>query len=444
VKILFLTDNFPPERNAPANRTYEHAVEWVRSGHDVTVVTTAPNFPSGTVFPGYKNRLYDCHVLDGIKVIRVLSYISPNRGFLRRVLDYASFGMAGCIAALLLSRPDVLITTSPQFFCAVGGWLASRIRRMPWIFELRDLWPASIRALGAVKQPLGLRLLEWLELRMYRDANAVVAVSPAFKRDLEKRGIDPEKVHVVMNGVNLTKFSPMAKDPQMLRDHGLEGKFIVGYLGTHGRSHALEYVIEAAKLLKDDPTIAFLFAGEGENRDKIVELAHSEKLGNVHFLPPQRHEEMPRLWSIHDVALIPLANVEVFRTVIPSKMFEAMAMGVPILMSVPQGEATALLNDSGSGLTIAPESAVMLADAIRRLAGSPSQCAALAEAGPRYAERFTRSAQAKAMLQLIARIVEPQSLAILPVYQLSAHIGQDRNESLMARTGSKVEKDSSN
>ena len=259
MKILFLSDNFPPEINAPATRTYEHAVEWVRAGHQVTVITTAPNFPEGRLFGGYRNRLAHSETMDGIEVIRVKTYITANEGFLKRTLDYVSFMFTGGLAALFHPRPDVIVTTSPQFFCAMAGWVVTRLRRLPWVFELRDLWPASIVAVGAMKKSRAIRLLEWIELRMYRDADAVVSVTHAFKTDLVRRGIDPAKIHVVLNGVDLSLYRPMPKDEALLDQFDLRGKFVVGYLGTHGMAHALDKVVDAATILRDHPDIVFLF-----------------------------------------------------------------------------------------------------------------------------------------------------------------------------------------
>jgi colanic acid biosynthesis glycosyl transferase WcaI len=181
MKILFLTDNFPPERNAPASRTHEHAIRWVRAGHEVTVITTAPNFPEGELLNGYRNRWYSREQIDGIRVIRVKSYITANDGFLKRTLDYMSFMVTGAVAALFQSRPDVLVSTSPQFFCAVAGWFVSRVRRLPWVFELRDLWPSAIVAVGAMRKGWSIRMLERLELAMYRAADLIVAVTQGLK-----------------------------------------------------------------------------------------------------------------------------------------------------------------------------------------------------------------------------------------------------------------------
>lgn len=236
--ILFLTDNFPPEGNAPATRTYEHATRWVEAGHKVTVITCAPNFPEGKVFDGFKNKLYDVSELDGIRVVRVKTYITANEGFVKRILDYMSFMATGFIAGLFQKKPDVIVATSPQFFCACAGWALSAVRRKPFVFELRDIWPASITAVGAMKDSFAIRMLERIEMFLYRRADSIVSVTHAFKKELIERGVNGEKIEVVLNGVDLTKYEPsLSKDSDLAKQYGLENKFVVGYIGTHGMAH---------------------------------------------------------------------------------------------------------------------------------------------------------------------------------------------------------------
>ncbi|WP_029859794.1 glycosyltransferase family 4 protein, partial [Vibrio parahaemolyticus] len=242
--ILFLTDNFPPEGNAPATRTYEHAIRWVRAGHKVTVVTCAPNFPEGKVFEGYKNTWYQKHDIDGINVVRVKTYITANEGFLKRILDYISFMITGFLAGLFQKKVDVIVATSPQFFCACAGWALSTAKRKPFVFELRDIWPASITAVGAMKDSFAIRMLEKIELFLYRKADSIISVTHSFKDELIKRGINGEKVDVVLNGVDLTRYKPtIGKDSELEIHYNLEGKFVAGYIGTHGMAHGLEHIV---------------------------------------------------------------------------------------------------------------------------------------------------------------------------------------------------------
>ena len=366
--ILFLTDNFPPEGNAPATRTYEHAIRWVKAGHTVTVITCAPNFPEGKVFDGFKNRWYQTHDVDGINVVRVKTFITANEGFVKRILDYMSFMVTGFIAGLFQKKPDVIVATSPQFFCACAGWALSAVRRKPFVFELRDIWPASITAVGAMKDSFAIRMLERIEMFLYRRADSIVSVTHAFKKELIERGVDGEKIKVVLNGVDLTKYEPsLSKDASLAQQYGLEGKFVAGYIGTHGMAHGLEHIVDVAERLQSNDDIRVVFAGGGAARQKVVDLVEKKQLKNVVLIDRQPKEMMPKLWSLCDVSLVPLVNSDLFKTVIPSKIFECMGMGIPTIMSVPEGEATAIIRETNSGLVVESESVDQITAAILKL-----------------------------------------------------------------------------
>jgi glycosyltransferase involved in cell wall biosynthesis len=287
--------------------------------------------------------------------------------------------------------------------------MVSRLRSLPWVFELRDLWPASIVAVGAMKKSVLIRLLERIELRMYRDADVVVSVTQAFKADLVRRGIDATKIHVVLNGVDLSRYRPIPKDEELVQRLGLRGKFVVGYLGTHGMAHALDKVVDAVTLLRDHARIVFLFAGAGAQRAWVEEVVRVRNLPNVLLLPAQSRSQMPALWSVVDLALVPLRKHPVFSTVIPSKIFEAMAMGTPMLVSAPEGDATALVREAACGMITPPEDAQVMADAVARLEQSPETCAALTAAGLAAASRYSRPQQAGLMLQAVRAAVSPAS-----------------------------------
>ena len=402
--ILFLTDNFPPEGNAPATRTYEHAKEWVRLGHQVTVITCAPNFPEGLLFKGHKNSWYQREALDGISVVRVKTYITANEGFVKRILDYMSFGVMGAIAGLFQKRPDVIVSTSPQFFCACGGWLLSVLRWKPWVFELRDIWPASIMAVGAMKENTFIKLLEKLELFLYRRADRIVAVTNSFKTELIARGIDGGKIDVVVNGVDLSTYAPApVKDPVLAAEYDLMGKFVVGYIGTHGMAHALDKVLDAAKLLQGQDDICFLFAGGGAERASLERLAHERGLSNVVMMPRQPKEVMPAVWSLCDISLISLRDTPLFTKVIPSKIFESMGMGLPMVIACPRGEATKIIESSASGLVLPPEDSKALADCVASLYSDRERLFGLASASAGAAGAFDRSRQAALMLAALVK-----------------------------------------
>ena len=250
MKILFLTDNFPPEVNAPASRTYDHCRRWVCNGDDVTVITCAPNFPQGKVYAGYHNRLWQRENIDGINVIRVWSYIVANKGSLKRTLDFVSYSVSSFFAGLFV-KADIIIATSPQFFTALSGRALSFCKQTPWIMEVRDLWPESIKTVGALKDGLILRHFEWQEKRCYKSAKHIVVVTDSFKRKLCERGIDESKISVVKNGVDRTLFSPTEhKDSELMEQLHLDGKIIIGYIGTHGIALKLDFILKLASKLQ--------------------------------------------------------------------------------------------------------------------------------------------------------------------------------------------------
>lgn len=404
MRILFLSDNFPPEGNAPATRLHEHATRWVRAGHEVTVVTCAPNFPEGKLFAGYRNAWRQVEVLDGIRVVRVKTYITANEGFIKRTLDYVSFMLMATLMSLVERRPDVVVATSPQFFCAIAGWMVSVAKWRPFVFELRDLWPASITAVGAMKRGRVIRLLERIELFLYRRANAVVSVTESFREDLVARGIARDKIHVVINGVDLERYEPRPRDEALAREFGLAGKFVAGYMGTHGLAHALPKVLDAAERLRDRDDIAFFFAGSGAERARVEQIVAERKLANVKLIPRQPKERMPALWSLCDLSVVPLRDNPVFATVIPSKIFESMGMGVPILMSLPEGEATGIIRRTGSGVYVPPEDPAAMADAVRTLADDPARMQTLRRTAREVAPQFSRDALAHDMLRVLEAV----------------------------------------
>lgn len=353
MKLLFLTDNFPPETNAPATRTYEHCKIWVEKGIDVTVITGAPNFPEGKVFKGYKNKLYQKEVVDGIKVIRVWTYISANKGFIKRVLDFVSFMISAFIAGLFI-KTDKIVATSPQFFTAIAGSWLSFWKRKPWVFEVRDIWPESVVAVGASKRNIAIRFFEWLEIRMYQSASKIIVVTDAFKAEiLGKCTINENKIHVVKNSANLNLFNPTKKDETLVKNLKLENKLVIGYIGTFGMAHALDFILNAAKVINDD-SLHFILLGTGAEKENLIKLKSDLQLDNVSILDPVPKAEISRYISILDAGLVNLKKSKTFESVIPSKMFELVAMGKPILLGV-EGESEKMLKDYNLGYSFEPE-----------------------------------------------------------------------------------------
>lgn len=415
MRILFLSHYFPPEVNAPASRTYEHCKQWVQDGHEVTVVTCAPNHPRGIVYEGHRNTLFQREKRDGIQIVRVWTYVTANEGFLKRTLNYLSYMIAAVLVAPFLSRCDVVISTSPQFFNGLAGYLVSRLKRAPWILEIRDLWPESIVAVGAITYRPVIRLLERLESFAYRKATHLVVVTDAFKAHMLARGIPSKKVTVIKNGVDFSLYKePPHGSLGLLRELGLEGKFVVSYFGTHGMAHCLQTVLEAAQELQDRKDIVFLLVGDGAERSRLVSMRDEMKLSNVVMLDQQPKEKMPELWSLSNVSLVLLKKSTLFKTVLPSKIFESMAMEKPVILGV-EGESAELVMSAGGGICIQPEDGKDLAGQVLKLYRDRTLCHKLGASGRRYVlEHFDRQVLARRFADVMLLVYKSASGAGYP------------------------------
>jgi len=402
--ILFLTDNFPPEVNAPASRTFEHCKEWVKAGHQVTIITCAPNFPAGKVFNGYKNKLWQTEEIEGMRVIRVWSYITANAGFIKRILDYISFMPPAVMASFFVKKPDLVIGTSPQFFTVCAAYLVSVFKRIPFVFELRDIWPESIKAVGAMNDSIIISVLEKIELFLYRKANIIVSVTHAFKKTLIRRGIDGDKIHVITNGVDISRFIKADKDSELVEKYGLQGKFVAGYVGTHGMAHNLETILDAALIAQEkNDDIRFLLLGNGARKQELVELSKQMGLKNLIFVDSVGKDDVPRFWSLLDVSIIHLKKIELFTSVIPSKLFECMAMGIPVLHGV-QGESAEIVESNQLGYTFEPENEQQLYQLLVELKDDRSEYQGFQKAALKAAKKYDRSVLAGRFLQLLEAV----------------------------------------
>jgi len=407
MRILFLTHYFPPEVNAPASRTFEHCREWARKGHEVHVVTCVPNHPAGRIYPGYRNRVLQHEAIAGIHVHRVLTMPAANAGFVGRSLNYFFYLLMATLVAPALPRVDVVVSTSPQFLCGLAGFLVSRLKRVRWVLEIRDLWPESIVTVGAMQESWITRSLGWLESFAYRKADAIVSVTESFVPHIEARG-GTGKVTVITNGVDLDFYtpapSPAAEGGGLAAEFGVEGKFVAAYVGTHGLAHGLETILRTAERMRDDSRVAFLLAGDGAERERLIQQRDDLRLGNVYIVGQQSKDRMPAIWALTDVSLVLLRKRPTFESVIPSKIFEAMAMARPIILGV-RGESQRIVEAAGAGLCIDPENDGELADAVRGLVSSPERARSLGLAGRRYVEQnYDRRRLAGRFEDLLARV----------------------------------------
>lgn len=400
MKILFFSHYYAPEGNAPATRVSALCERWAKAGHDVTVVTCPPNVPNGVVYGGYANRRTR-EVVNGVKVERVKVYLAANRGVVRRMLNFVSYFFAALGAALRLPRPDVAIATSPQIFCGYAGVWYARLRRVPLVVEIRDIWPESMNAVGAKVPRPAFWALERIEWAMYRACRRLVTVGEGYRERLVEKGVPREKTSVVMNGTDLSVYSPREKDAALLKRWGLEGRFVVSYVGTVGMACGLEVVLDAAAKVPDG--VAFAIVGDGAHRAALEDEAKRRGLKNVVFTGRQEKASMPAWVASSDASLVHLKRSELFTTVMPSKIFESAGCARPIVMGV-DGFAKKLVLDAQAGLDMTPESADSLVACVTRLVRDPALCARLGQnAYANIARRFSRDQQAADYLALLKR-----------------------------------------
>jgi glycosyltransferase involved in cell wall biosynthesis len=411
MRIAYLCQYFPPEIGAPSARVNELSLAWAEFGHEVTVITGVPNHPTGRVPPKYRGTVFRRERLDGVEVWRNWLYATPNEGLVKKTLSHVSFMLSSAVLSTPRLRGfDVIIVSSPTFFSVLSAWFMSRLHRVPFVFEVRDLWPGIFIELGVLKNRLLIRLLESVEMFLYRAAARVVVVTESFADNLRSRGVPAGKLATITNGVDSVFFRPGESDNSLRHDHALRDKFVVLYIGAHGISHALGRVLDAAESTTDDPSICWVFVGEGAEKAQLIARARDKGLANVRFVPGQPRDLMPAWYAACDVALVPLRNIPLFEAFIPSKMFEIMACGRPIIGSV-RGEARRILDASGAAVTVEPEDASAIAAAARRLKSDSALRRRMGDAGRQFVlahyERRDLARKYAALLEAVAREANP-------------------------------------
>ena len=410
MKILFLSHYYSPEGNAPATRVSALAERWAKAGHDVTVVTCTPNVPNGVVYDGYKNRWCQKELLNGVAVVRVWTYLAANKGAVKRMFNFFSYFTSSVYRALRLKRPDVVIATSPQIFCGYAGVWVKRLRRVPLVLEIRDIWPESMGAVGAKIPHLAYKALEGIERAMYRVADHVVTVGEGYVDKLRERKVPDGKMSVIMNGTDLATFSPRPPNRELLSKYGLEGKFIISYIGTVGMACGLEVVLEAAeKLAHDNDTIAcqivFVIVGDGASRADLEAETKAKELTNVVFTGRQPKASMPDWVASSGANLVHLRKTDLFTTVMPSKIFESAGCARPVIMGV-DGFAKQLVMDAGAGVPMEPENANELVACALKLAGDHELCEKLGRnAYENIAKIHNRDKQAADYLAILENVL---------------------------------------
>jgi glycosyltransferase involved in cell wall biosynthesis len=379
-----------------------------QQGHKVTVVTEFPNHPSGIMPPGYRGRLSERKIEYGVDVLRLWVRASPQKTFRSRMQFYLSYmGMAALAGSLLRGRYDVVYATSPPLFVAPAGLISATVRRIPFVLEVRDLWPESAIALGELSNTRAIRLAEHLESLLYSRAQRIVAVTRGIERALLAKGVPPAKAALIPNGANTDHFHFDAEGRQAIRQElGVQDELIVMYAGIHGIAQGLETILKAADLLRDRTDIAFIFVGEGPRKAALIEKAEQMGLGSVRFLPEVSSERMPAYLSAANCTIVPLRDEPVFRGALPSKMFEAWACERPVILSAA-GEAEEVVKQAGGGIVVPPESHGGLAAAILYLEDNPEEARRMGQRGRELVvANYSRREQAHRLEALLLGVVE--------------------------------------
>jgi colanic acid biosynthesis glycosyl transferase WcaI len=407
VKILYVSQYFPPEMGAPAARAAELSHHWARMGHEATVLTGFPNHPTGVVPEDWRPRLRRLHsteIINGVRVVRTWLWPLPNRKAHERIRNYASFCISAAISGLALGKPDVVIATSPQLLCALAGWWLAFWKRVPFVFEVRDLWPESLAAVGAGAEGTLLhRGLGAIAGFLYRRADRIVVVSPAFKSHLMKYwSVPAEKISIVENGVETDLFRLDPKAMEARKQLKLDDHFLICYIGTIGNAHGLDTLIAAAEQLQPAmPKAMFLMIGEGAEKERIMELAAARGLTNLRFLGQQPREQIPAYVSAADLCLVMLKKTELFKTVIPTKLLEYMACERPVVVAV-DGQARQIVEEAQAGIFVEPENSEALVKAILDLAKDAQRRGQMGASGRQYIiNQYSREKTAGAYIAVL-------------------------------------------
>jgi len=407
---------------APAARAAEFSRLWARQGHDVTVLTGFPNHPTGRVHPGYRRRLWrmvSTEAEDGVKIVRSWLLPFPNGKAYERMLNYSSFFVSAASTGLFLERPDVVIASSPQLLVGLAGWWLARCKNVPFVFEVRDLWPESLAAVGAGTEDSMLhRALAAVAGFLYQNSDRIVVVTPAFKDHLiERWQIPRHRITVVEHGVNVDEFSPLQSSFALRKRLDAEGRFVVSYIGTIGMAHGLETLVEAACLLQHSaPHVLFLIVGEGAEKQRIKTLVRDRNLANIRFVDQRPRSEIPGYICASDASLVMLKKADLFRTVLPTKMLEVMACARPVILGV-EGYARQIVHEADAGICFEPQNSIALAEAVMRAATAPFVWReTLGRNGRRFVvQNFSRERSAWQYLDLLGELVgEDRSRLAVP------------------------------
>lgn len=391
MRIMFMAQCYAPEDVSAAVLITELATDLARRGHEVTFITGAPSYPHGRVFAGYRNRAYQVEWLDGVRVVRTWSYISPAKTVWPRLLHYGTYSASAFYGGLFAGKPDVIMSYSPPLPLGLSAWLLGRIWRVPWVLQLEDLYPDAAVAAGVLQNRRLIGLFSAIERFLYRHAAHISVISESFRRNLERKGVPAGKITLIPVWADPDVVRPLPRENDFRRRFDLSGKLVVMYAGNLGLTSCLEDVIGAARLLKEEPDIRFVIVGEGVKRDELMAAVRDAALNNVVFLPYQPRELFPEMLAAADLSLVTVnSNSASFS--LPHKIFNVMASARPVLAVAPlDSELAHVVEDAACGAVVPPEHPALLAEAVLRLRGQAPLLAEMGRKGRTQLEnRFSR------------------------------------------------------
>jgi colanic acid biosynthesis glycosyl transferase WcaI len=388
MRIMIMAQCYAPENVSAAVLITELAVDLVKHGHQVSVITGAPNYPDGRVYEGYRNQLYQVEMLDGVRIIRTWSYISPSKKFWPRLFHYGTYSVSSFYGGLMAGCPDVLVSFSPPLPLGLSAWLLSRIWRRPWLLQIEDLYPDAAVAAGVLKNKIVINFFLKMEQFLYVHSQRISVISESFRRVLLAKGVPCPNIEVIPVWANPDQVRPMPKDNSFRHKHGLDGKFVVIYAGNIGLTSCLEDVLAAAEILRNRNDIQIVLVGEGVKKESLEAESRAKNLNNVLFLPYQPREVFAEMLAAADMGLVTL-NPGACLSSLPSKTFNVMASGRPILaVTPPEGEVARLIRVAGCGWNVPPTSPRKLAGVIVELKGQSSLLDQMGKNGRSYLERY--------------------------------------------------------
>jgi len=393
--ILLIHQAFASLNEPGGTRHHEIAQYLVERGHRVTIIASPVSYLTGKSDSG-RDSLPD---QPGIQIIRTYTYPALHRSFFHRIFSFLSFMISSFVAGMKVGEVDLVWGTSPPIFQSLTAWALAGIKRAPFLFEIRDLWPAFAIAVGVLHQPVLIAASEWLEKFLYRQADLVVVNSPGFIEHTRNRGA--RKVELVPNGSDVGMFDPQDFDQVILQEFQHPEKFVVLYAGAHGMSNDLGVVLEAAELLQDRENILVILLGDGKDKPSLQEQAERMQLTNVHFLPPISKIEMPAALAASDACIAILKPIPLYGTVYPNKVFDYMAAGKPVLLAM-QGVIQEVIESAEAGLVIPPGNPAALANGILYLADNQDIGIQMGKKGRDYViKHFDRPQQAEKFATLL-------------------------------------------